>query len=186
MFLRCATANWLTGFTTIGNVWPCACSYTVLVAGSLFPVPSHSCPYASSLSHFLSLSLLLFVRELQCWATTYVLFTQNDFSSLQWRSSGLFFQQQNLETEINLQKLWLPGHLSDSLIRPVSLFGEYLKHLKGFPGGSVVNVGDAGNAGSISGSERSPGEAHGNPLQYSCLGNPTNRGVYQATVHRVT
>ena len=71
-------------------------------------------------------------------------------------------------------------------MRPVSLFGEYLKHHEGFPGGSVVNVGDAGKAGSISGSERSPGEAHGSPLQYSCLGNPTNRGVYQATVHRVT
>ena len=50
----------------------------------------------------------------------------------------------------------------------------------------MVSVGDAVKVGSISGLERSPGEGHGNPLQYSGLGNPTNRGVYQATVHRVT
>ena len=32
---------------------------------------------------------------------------------------------------------------------------------------------------------RSPGEGNGNPLQYSCLGNPIDRGNWQATVHRV-
>ena len=56
-----------------------------------------------------------------------------------------------------------------------------------FPGGSVVknlpaNVGDAGL---IPGSGRSPGNGNGIPLQYSCLGNPMNRGVWQATVHGV-
>ena len=40
--------------------------------------------------------------------------------------------------------------------------------------------------GSISGSERSPGEGNGNPLQYSCLGNTTNRGAWWAAVHSVT
>ena len=49
-----------------------------------------------------------------------------------------------------------------------------------------ANAGDTGDAGSISGSERSPGERNGNPLQYSCLGNPMDRGGWQATVHRVT
>ena len=39
---------------------------------------------------------------------------------------------------------------------------------------------------SIPGSGRSPGEGNGNPLQYSCLENPMDRGVWQATVHRVT
>ena len=39
--------------------------------------------------------------------------------------------------------------------------------------------------GSISGSGRSPGGGHGNPLQYSCLKNPMNRGAWWATVHRV-
>ena len=44
----------------------------------------------------------------------------------------------------------------------------------GFPGGSVVKdpSANAGNLGSIPGSGRSPGEGNGNPLQYSCLGNP--------------
>ena len=44
----------------------------------------------------------------------------------------------------------------------------------------------AGDVDSISGSGRSPREGNGNPLQYSCLGNPTDRGTLQATVHRVT
>ena len=43
----------------------------------------------------------------------------------------------------------------------------------------------AGDAGLISGSGRSPGEGDGNPLQYSCLGNPMDRGAWQATVHGV-
>ena len=37
---------------------------------------------------------------------------------------------------------------------------------------------DTGNAGAIPGSRRSPGGGHGNPLQYSCLGNPVDRGVW--------
>ena len=49
-----------------------------------------------------------------------------------------------------------------------------------------ANAGDARDAGSIPGSGRSPGEGNGNPLQYSCLGNPMDRGAWQATVHGVT
>ena len=41
-----------------------------------------------------------------------------------------------------------------------------------------VNAGDAGDEGLIPGSGRSPGEGHGNPLQYSCLGNPMDRGAW--------
>ena len=57
----------------------------------------------------------------------------------------------------------------------------------GFPDGSVVKnpPGNAGDGGLIPGSERSPGEGNGNPLQYSCLGNPTDRGAWRATVHAV-
>ena len=40
----------------------------------------------------------------------------------------------------------------------------------------------AGDAGSIPGSGRSPGEGNGNPLQYSSLGNPMDRGAWRATV----
>ena len=43
----------------------------------------------------------------------------------------------------------------------------------------------AGDAGLIPGSGGSPGGRHGNPLQYSCLENPMDRGACQATVHRV-
>ena len=49
-----------------------------------------------------------------------------------------------------------------------------------------ANAGDMRDAGSIPGSERSPGEGNGNPFQYSCLGNSMDRGAGQATVHRVT
>ena len=47
-----------------------------------------------------------------------------------------------------------------------------------FPGGSVVKnpPANAGDVGLIPESERSPGEGNGNPLQYSCLGNPMGRG----------
>ena len=57
--------------------------------------------------------------------------------------------------------------------------------MKGFPGSSLVknppaNVGDVG---SIPGSGRTPGEGNGNPLQYSFLENPMDRGTWWATVH---
>ena len=45
-----------------------------------------------------------------------------------------------------------------------------------------ANVGDIRDVGSIPRSERSPGGEHGNPLQYSCLENPMDRGAWLATV----
>ena len=45
---------------------------------------------------------------------------------------------------------------------------------------------NAGDSGSIPGMERSPEEGNGNPLQYSCLGNPMDRGAWWAVVHGVT
>ena len=48
------------------------------------------------------------------------------------------------------------------------------------------NVGDVRNVGSIPGLGRSPGEGNGNPLQYSCLENSMDRGVWWAAVHGVT
>ena len=55
------------------------------------------------------------------------------------------------------------------------------------PDGSVVNnlPASSGDVGSTPGLQRSPGEGNGNPLQYSCLGNSMDRGVWQATVHGV-
>ena len=62
--------------------------------------------------------------------------------------------------------------------------------MTGFPGGSVVknmpaNAGDARDSGSLPWVRKSPGGGNGNLLQYSCLGNPKNRGAWQATVHGV-
>ena len=60
-----------------------------------------------------------------------------------------------------------------------------------FPGGRAVvknlpaDAGDAGDVGSIPQSGRSPGEGNGNPLQYSCLGNPMDRGTWWVTVYGV-
>ena len=45
---------------------------------------------------------------------------------------------------------------------------------------------NAGDLGSIPGLGRVPGEGNGNPLQYSCLENPMDRGAWWATVHGVT
>ena len=60
----------------------------------------------------------------------------------------------------------------------------------GFSGALVVqnlpaSVGDLRGPGWIPGLGRSPGEGHGNPLQYSCLENPMDRGAWQATAQRV-
>ena len=60
----------------------------------------------------------------------------------------------------------------------------------GFPGGSLIknlsaNARDAGHRRLIPGSGRSPGGGNGNPLQYSCLENPMDRGAWWATVHGV-
>ena len=48
-----------------------------------------------------------------------------------------------------------------------------------------ANAGDVRDAGSSPGSGRSPGEGNGNPLQYSCLVNPMDRGAWQGVVHTV-
>ena len=47
-----------------------------------------------------------------------------------------------------------------------------------------ANAGDIRDTGSIPGFGRSPGEGHGNPLQYSCLEKPLDRGARHTTVHR--
>ena len=56
-----------------------------------------------------------------------------------------------------------------------------------FPGGSEVKVSacNAGDLGSIPGWGRSPGEGNGNPLQYSCLENPMDRGAWWTAAHGV-
>ena len=65
-----------------------------------------------------------------------------------------------------------------------------LMRREAFPTGSsgkesTCNAGDTGDTGSILGSGRSLGEGNGNPLQYSCCENPTDREAWWATVHGV-
>ena len=63
-------------------------------------------------------------------------------------------------------------------------------YFMGFPGGisskEPANAGYMRDASSIPGSGRSSGGGHDNPLQYSCLDNPTDRGAWKATVYGAT
>ena len=73
------------------------------------------------------------------------------------------------------------GQLSSDCFRLLST-SQVALEVKNLP----ANAGDMRGAGSIPGSERSPGGGHDIPLQYSCLQNPKDRGAWRATVHRVT
>ena len=83
-------------------------------------------------------------------------------------------------------QFWV-SHWQDfsGIVLTVDLTTSWLKPV--FPGGSEVKVSacNAGDLGSIPGSGRSPGEGNGNPLQYSCLENPMDRGAWWAIVHGV-
>ena len=83
-------------------------------------------------------------------------------------------------------KLKVPGPCSNSIrvdvffyLPEVSICASYLPAV-----GSVTKnpCANAGDEGLISGSERSPEEGNGNPLHYSCLGNPVDRGAWWAIV----
>ena len=76
------------------------------------------------------------------------------------------------------------GHVVPS----ISFQSLDLMSLALLPGGSMVKnlPASAGNTGSVPGLGRSPGGGNGNPLQYSYLRNPMNRGTWWATVHGVT
>ena len=69
-----------------------------------------------------------------------------------------------------------------------SLLFSWGQTMVDFPGGSggKVSAYDAGDPGSIPGSGRSPGKGNGNPFQYSCLENPTDRGAWWAIVYGIT
>ena len=81
-----------------------------------------------------------------------------------------------------------------SILRTKQVTNENLLYSTGFPYSSVgkdppavqESTCEARDVGSMLGLGRSAGEGNGNPLQYSCLGNPMDRGAWQATVHEVT
>ena len=72
------------------------------------------------------------------------------------------------------------------LLKKAKLTNGHLEF--GFPHTSGIKnlPANAGDAGSIPGLGRFPGGGHGNPLQYSCLENPMDRGAWHAAVHGVT
>ena len=65
--------------------------------------------------------------------------------------------------------------------KPGRLWSMGPQRVVGFPGGSEVKASacNEGHLGLIPGLGRSPGEGNGNPLQYSCLGNPMDRGAWK-------
>ena len=79
--------------------------------------------------------------------------------------------------------MFFPTDLEDDLLFPVKVFQGLPWWLSGKE--STCIAGNAGDEGSIPGSERSQGGGHGNPLQYSCLENPMDRRAWWAVVHRV-
>ena len=95
------------------------------------------------------------------------------------------FSPQNCERDFCCVKSPADGAL---VSQPQDLNTASSSLLNCFPGGSdgkesACNVGDQG---SIPGLGRFPGGGHGNPLQYSCLENPMDRGAWRATVHEIT
>ena len=67
------------------------------------------------------------------------------------------------------------------------IWGTVCTYVSFHDGSTVKNPPvNTGVVGLIPGLGRSPGEGNGNPLQYSCLGNPMDRGAWWATVHGVT
>ena len=81
-----------------------------------------------------------------------------------------------LTQESNLGLLHCRQILYQLVVKKVKLVAQRLKCLLSM----------WGDLGSIPGSERSPGEGNGNPLQYSCLENPMDRGSWWAAVHGIT
>ena len=93
--------------------------------------------------------------------------------------------KETLSLQIQDRKLF--GALERKDPRILFSFPRSLRAFWDFPCSSVgkASACNAGDPGSIPGSGRSPGEGNGNPLWYSCLENPMNRGAWQATVHGV-
>ena len=78
-------------------------------------------------------------------------------------------------------KLYALKNVHNWLVTPALRASQVAPVVKNLP----ANAGDIRDSGLIPGLERSPGGGNGNPLQYSCLENPMDRGAWQATVYRV-
>ena len=118
----------------------------------------------------------------------------NAYGSVIWKQlTGCFRLRMSHEAPVKLlATATAVSRLGGSTSNPTCVvFGRRCAQLihGGFPDHSVgkesaCNAGDTEDTGLIPGSGRSLGEGNGSPLQYSCLGNPIDRGAWRATVHR--
>ena len=99
------------------------------------------------------------------------------------------FRKKNFQevSRSNLNLLHTDGYLHSICIAFTAIYIAFMLYW-GFPGGSEVKASacNVGDLCSIPRSGRSPGEGSGNPLQYSFLENPMDRGAWWATIHGVT
>ena len=116
------------------------------------------------------------------WSSIYT----SEYLSEEYRNTNSKKKMCNLifiTTLSTIAKIWLNVHM-----HACTHTHTHTHTHMGFPGGSVVKSPPAnpGDSGWIPGSGRSPGGGHGNPFQYSWVGNSRDRRAWQATVHRVT
>ena len=159
--------------------------YTCLVEKAMAPHSSNlawKIPWTEEPGRLQSMGSLRIRHD---WATSLSLFT-----FMHWRRKWQPIQCSCLENPRDQGGWW-------AAIYGVAQSRTWLKRLssssslqRGFPRWRWLkgkeSACDVGATGSIPGSGRSPGVEHSDPLQYSCLENPTDRGAWQATVHRVT
>ena len=123
---------------------------------------------------------------LYCWATGKALKSQyqEELSEAQWEKSTPYWGPVVVGTDCVLgaegRPLWSEHRLLEN-------GGEWCRLTLQLPQwlSDKESACSAGDPGSVSGSEWCPGEGNSNLLQYSCLGNPMDRGAWQAAVHRV-
>ena len=130
-----------------------------------------------------SLQSMGFLRVIHDWATSLSLFTFMHWRR-KWQPTPVFVpgKSQGWGHLVGC-RLWGRTELDTTEATEQHQQGP----VKGFPGGldGKESACNAGDPGSIPGLGRSPGEGNGNPLQYSCLENPTDRGAWWPTVHGV-
>ena len=117
-------------------------------------------------------SLLLQLFELDLWNSRKFMEAKVCILRENWQGTERLLRPETPQSFVRFQ------FLEDYIYPRASQVAPVVKNLP-------ANAGDIRDVGSNPGSGRSPWEGNGNPLQYSCLENPMDRGVWQAIVHRV-
>ena len=111
-----------------------------------------------------------------------------DWTRVSWQTLYHLSHQGRLLFLVHERFLNVSGILTRSsllLAKNTDMWSSGTSHVALVVKNLLVNAGDTRDVGLIPWSGRFPGEGHGNPLQYSCLKNPMDRGSWQATVRRV-